>query len=92
MKFPGASHEALDLLSKILVFNPYFRWTVNQALDHPFFKQIRKPELEVSALNEIEVEFDDKKNKDLTRDQLRAIFLKEIALLQEMKKRSFSQQ
>ncbi len=62
VRFPRASAEALDLLNKILVFNPYFRLSVNQALDHPFFKNIRKQEMEASALNEIEVEFDNKSN------------------------------
>jgi len=51
--YPGAGEEALDLLSKILVFNPYFRLSVEDALAHPFFKKIRKTEKEINAEKEI---------------------------------------
>jgi mitogen-activated protein kinase 1/3 len=36
-KYPNASHHALDLLSKLLTFNPNKRITVDQALEHPYF-------------------------------------------------------
>lgn len=45
--YPGAGEDALDLLNKILVFNPYFRISVDEALAHPFFKKIRKSEKEL---------------------------------------------
>lgn len=44
--YPGAGEEAIDLLHKILVFNPYFRLSVEECLDHPFFKKCRKLEKE----------------------------------------------
>jgi serine/threonine protein kinase len=47
--YPGAGDEALDLLGRILVFNPYFRITVDEALAHPFFKKVRKAEKEVNS-------------------------------------------
>lgn len=56
--YPGAGEEAIDLLGKILVFNPYFRLSIEEALNHPFFKKIRKAEKEINALNEIEIEFE----------------------------------
>jgi len=34
--FPTASEEALDLLKKLLQFNPNKRLTVEQALQHPY--------------------------------------------------------
>ena len=70
-------------MDKILVFNPYFRITVDDALAHPYFKKIRNSELERSALNEIELEFDAKVNKDIPRERLREIMLEEIRLLKE---------
>jgi hypothetical protein len=70
-------------LDKILVFNPYFRITVDEALAHPYFKKIRNQEMERSALNEIELEFDAKVNKDIPRERLREIMLEEIRLLKE---------
>lgn len=36
-KYPGAGNHAIDLLNKMLLFNPYFRITIDEALDHPFF-------------------------------------------------------
>lgn len=35
--FPQANKEALDLLSKMLIFDPSKRITVNEALKHPYF-------------------------------------------------------
>jgi serine/threonine protein kinase len=47
--YPGAGEEAINLLHKILVFNPYFRLTIEECLSHPFFKKLRKPEKEVDS-------------------------------------------
>lgn len=51
--YPGAGEEAIDFLNRILVFNPYFRISVEEALSHPFFKKVRKPEKEVASGKEI---------------------------------------
>lgn len=51
--YPGAGDEAIDLLNRILIFNPYFRITIEEALAHPFFKKVRKTEKEVNAMKEI---------------------------------------
>ena len=40
-KFPGSSEESLDLLQKMLIFDPKKRITVQESLEHPFFKSIR---------------------------------------------------
>lgn len=56
--YPGAGEDAIDLLNKILVFNPYFRVSVDDALSHPFFKKVKKPEKEVYADKEIQIEFE----------------------------------
>lgn len=36
--YPKANPVALDLLSKMLVFNPTKRYTVQQCLAHPYFE------------------------------------------------------
>eukprot|EP01132_Coremiostelium_polycephalum_P001220 gene1220-1540_t len=36
--FTAASDDALDLLSKMLIFNPSARCTATEALNHPYFK------------------------------------------------------
>ena len=51
--FPGADKHALDLLTQLLKFDVDKRITVDQALQHPYFKPVRdfgfeqpaKPEL-----------------------------------------------
>ena len=74
--YPGAGQDAIDLLTKILVFNPYFRLSVDEALNHPFFKKVRKTEKEVCSTKEIQIEFE----KDhLDRKRLRQLFLEEVA-------------
>ena len=42
-KYPGAPPEAVDFLNKILVFNPYFRMSLDAALQHPLFDNVRRP-------------------------------------------------
>jgi len=56
--YPGAGDDAIDLLNKMLVFNPYFRVSVDEALAHPFFKKVKKPEREVTSDKDIEIEFE----------------------------------
>eukprot|EP00668_Euglena_longa_P006393 GGOE01007611.1.p1 GENE.GGOE01007611.1~~GGOE01007611.1.p1 ORF type:complete len:626 (+),score=134.25 GGOE01007611.1:151-1878(+) len=40
---PHASEQALDLISKLLVFNPAKRITIEEALEHPFISLYRDP-------------------------------------------------
>eukprot|EP00467_Chlorarachnion_reptans_P016555 CAMPEP_0114525166 /NCGR_PEP_ID=MMETSP0109-20121206/22264_1 /TAXON_ID=29199 /ORGANISM="Chlorarachnion reptans, Strain CCCM449" /LENGTH=396 /DNA_ID=CAMNT_0001706699 /DNA_START=159 /DNA_END=1346 /DNA_ORIENTATION=+ len=44
--YPKASKGALDLMNKLLQFNPKKRATVLDGLDHWFFKEIREPRAE----------------------------------------------
>lgn len=77
IKYPGAGKEANDLLNKMLQFNPYFRVTVNEALNHPFFSKIRKAEKEAEAPAKVIVDFDSG-GEVLDRKKLRQLFLEEI--------------
>ena len=45
--FKGANPLALDLLEKMLMFNPNKRITVDQALEHPYMESLHAPEDEV---------------------------------------------
>mmetsp|Transcript_78641 Transcript_78641/g.108899 ORF Transcript_78641/g.108899 Transcript_78641/m.108899 type:complete len:182 (-) Transcript_78641:255-800(-) len=36
-RYPGVPEECIDLLQSLLNFNPFFRPTVDEALNHPFF-------------------------------------------------------
>lgn len=39
--FPASDANTLDLLSKLLAFNPFYRITAKEALRHPYFDEVR---------------------------------------------------
>ena len=80
--YPGAGEEAIDLLGRMLVFNPYFRVSVNEALEHPFFKKVKKSEKEIMAAKEIQIEFE---KENLDKKKLRSLFLEEIQYFKNKK-------
>lgn len=80
--YPGAGEEAIDLLNRILIFNPFFRITIEDALAHPFFKKVRKPEKEVFAEKEIKIEFE---KEHLDKQKLRQLFIEEINYFKNLK-------
>lgn len=41
-RIPHASDDAIELLEGLLSFNPYKRLTVEQAINHPYFENLRK--------------------------------------------------
>lgn len=49
--YPDADPRALDLLDRMLTFNPNNRITVDEALAHPYFSQYYDPADEVYSLN-----------------------------------------
>lgn len=56
---PGGSPEAVDLMSKLLCFNPYNRLTAEQALRHPFVSQFTNPEDEPILGRTVTIPIDD---------------------------------
>ena len=48
--FPQADAKALDLLGKMLTFNPYKRISVEEALAHPYLEQYYDPADEVGII------------------------------------------
>lgn len=75
-KYPGASPEAVDLLNRMLQFNPYFRITIEEALAHPFFTKVKKPHKEVLSDVKISLDFE---TDVLDREKLRELFCNIIA-------------
>ena len=55
--FPDASHLAIDLMEKMLQFNPERRITVEQALAHPYLAQMHDPASELSAPGALRIFF-----------------------------------
>ena len=56
--YPRANPLAIDLLEKMLCFNPQNRITIEQCLNHPYFKEIRDKNLETTALHSFDWSFD----------------------------------
>ena len=75
-KYPGSSPEALDFLSRVLIFNPYFRISVKDCLEHPLFSQVRNIEKEIIPIKPIELEFE---KIELNKEKLRALILQECS-------------
>ena len=46
-KLPCADKTSIDLLKKLLSFNPYTRITAKEALSHPYFNTVRDTRLEL---------------------------------------------
>jgi len=77
--FPTASEKAIDLLSKMLVFNPADRITAAQALEHPYFAKFRKAD-KVLPIKKTAQVFDTSFEKLLrTEEYLRDMFFEEMA-------------
>lgn len=47
--YPGAHPQAIDLLKKMLEFNPKNRCSADEALEHDFLKSVRRKDMEVSV-------------------------------------------
>jgi mitogen-activated protein kinase 1/3 len=82
--YPGAGKDAIDLINKMLLFNPYFRITVDEVLAHPFFKGVRDLSKEILAKNSVELVFEKEGELDSTR--LRNLFIEEINFYKTNKK------
>ncbi|CAG8536498.1 7920_t:CDS:2 [Paraglomus occultum] len=77
--FPEANTLALDMLEKLLAFNPTKRITVEEALKHPYLEPYHDPEDEPAADPIPESFFDFDKHKDqLSKEQLKELIYEEI--------------
>ena len=56
--YPKANPVALDLLDKMLAFNPEKRWTIEQCLTHNYFSDLHNPEEEPLAPHPFDWSFD----------------------------------
>lgn len=79
--FPDANPEAIDLMEKLLKFNPKKRLTADEALEHPYVKEFHDAEYEKCATNHIDmskIEPSNEKGGPLTKTDLRRMMLEEI--------------
>ena len=56
---------AIDLLTKLLIFNPNKRITVEEALEHPYVADFHNPSEEIASENKIRIPLDDTKKFSL---------------------------
>jgi mitogen-activated protein kinase 1/3 len=75
--FPGINGNELDLLTRMLSFNPRERITLDQAVNHPYFIPVRNVELEYLANRPVDFVFDS--NSDIDLHTLKEMFRKEIS-------------
>ncbi len=71
----------------MVAFNPYMRPTVEEALAHPFFHNIRKSVFESEARNVIELQEIDGDNAPPTLAVLKKLVLNEIKYYKEKRAR-----
>lgn len=50
--------EAIDLISRVLQYDPQARLTASEALVHPFFDELRNPDTKLSTGRELPPLFD----------------------------------
>ena len=84
--FPMASEDALDMLSKLLQFNPNKRLTVEQALKHRYVAQFHNPDDEPVCGKTIYIPIDD--NTKLSMREYRDRLYQEIARKKKEQRRA----
>jgi len=72
--FPNANPVALDLLEKMLTFNPLKRYTVEQCISHPYFEGLHDPEQEPITSTPFDWSFD---AVELTKENLQSMIYDE---------------
>lgn len=82
-RFPGAWKDALDLLDKMLNFNPNHRITTSECLAHPYFKNA--VDKTIIHLSHEEVFLDCDKVPKLDLNTLRKYFLNEVEYFKDLK-------
>jgi mitogen-activated protein kinase 15 len=76
--FPNATEDALDLIKKLLAFNPKNRLTVEQALKHRYVRDFICEEEEIVMTEAIKIPMDD--NKKFTIREYREALYADITL------------
>lgn len=75
--YPNANPLAIDLLTKMLEFNPRKRWTVEQCIAHPYFEGLHNPEDEPTGDKPFDWKFDE---IELTKENLQMAIYQESLL------------
>ncbi|TMW58733.1 hypothetical protein Poli38472_010292 [Pythium oligandrum] len=73
--YPRATPQCLDLLDKMLVFDPRKRITIEQALEHPYLSLVRDPSLEKTCGSPFDFTFE---NCELTKQKLQELIFEDV--------------
>lgn len=74
--YPGTDNRGIQLLIKMLEFDPRKRISAEEAIKDSYFDEIRLPDQEVQQSNEINLEFDEVGMEDLSMEELRKLIVK----------------
>lgn len=80
-KYPATDPSGIALLMRMLEFNPNKRPSAQEALEDPYFDDIRLPEQEKFETPLINLAFDDEGRSDLPMEELRAMITEQITKL-----------
>jgi mitogen-activated protein kinase 1/3 len=83
-RYPAAGDDALDLLNKMLVFNPFYRLTLEGCLSHPYLASLRDKSQEALAPAPIKLSFE--AEGELNEARLRELFIEEIKYYQALRR------
>jgi len=78
--YPKPGKDDIDLVEKVLRFNPNDRLDITEIVKHKYFDEVRDQELEdIVEKGPIVLPFDEE--EDLTVEKLRGYFVKEIYII-----------
>ena len=78
LSITGSTPEALDFISKTVIFNPMKRLTIDEAISHPYLSKVRDVKREVLSKEPVKMEFE--KEGELSAKRLRELFVDEIRI------------
>ena len=82
---PGTNPLAVDLLEKMLVFNPERRISVDDALAHPYLSQLHNPEDEPECQTAFNFDFERQaldQGVDIPKEELQQLILDDMQYFQ----------
>lgn len=75
--YPRATPQCLDLLEKMLVFDPRKRITIAEALEHPYLSLVRDKSIERTCETPFDFDFE---NADLTKPKLQELIFEDVCI------------
>lgn len=78
LMYPHSHAALIELIEKMVVFDPFKRLSLEEAISHPYFDEVREPVKERVA--EVPADFDFELIENITTATLREYFIKEISM------------